>query len=276
VIVGHEAAIKQIGNPLPQASLLLGPAGIGKSLVARHLAEQAGAKKMDLQVLSKFYVSDADQMIAHHSTRPFQSPVRVTVADISKASPQAINSVLKLLEEPPATSRIILHSDVTPLLTVLSRCERANFAPLSNPEVMQVLELNGYSEADAQEMSEHSRGSVAHAIHWGGMIESYAAVTSLCSALGRKDPEALNTSISAALKAKPGDNFVQTESRRRERCEALADAVSESLRGNADRPALSTVSGKHRLKCLRDLGDRARPALRYRRAAWTLAMGVGK
>lgn len=276
MIIGHSKALEVLPDPLPSVTLLLGPPGIGKSLVARDLGAKTGAQKVDLQVLSSFQVADADAMIEHHKRRPYQSPCRTTVADITNATPQAINSALKILEEPPETSRMILHSDRTPLLTVLSRSFRVQMGPLHDDEISYLLQVRGVSEADADALAQEAHGSMEVAMRNSLMAESYAAVTTLCSALGARDGRALNSAISSALKSKKGDGPSIIEAKRRERCFALADAVSSSIRGSFEHPALSQVSGAARLKCLDVLSGRSRPTLRYRSAAWNLAVGYGR
>lgn len=75
---------------------------------------------------SKLGIEQARKIKEHLSFKPFQAKGRgVALEDASSLTVEAQNALLKILEEPPAESIIILgaSSDVTFLPTVLSRCQ---------------------------------------------------------------------------------------------------------------------------------------------------------
>lgn len=277
MIVGHHEALQRVPSPLPPVTLLLGPDGIGKSLVAKHLARTAGATRTDLQVLTSFRTSDAHAMLQHHEVYPLSSPTKVTVADITRASDKALNAVLKILEEPPEYSRFVLYSSKVPLLTVMSRSMLVRLSPLHEDEVARVLQdQHGYNEEDAYELAESANGSVGEALRRGEMGDAYASLQSVTACLQQGDPHALNHAISAAMKPRKGDHATVTERKRQDRCTVLAEAVQGSLLGTSRQPVLEKVTAPARLRCLEVLHSRARAVLRYRQSVWSLAAGVGK
>lgn len=77
---------------------------------------------------------------AHY--RPFESRHRFFVVDeAEKMTTEAANSLLKTLEEPPATTSIILVTAFPQQLlsTIRSRCQNFVFLPLSRTEIVQQL-----------------------------------------------------------------------------------------------------------------------------------------
>jgi DNA polymerase-3 subunit delta' len=100
--------------------------------------------------------------------RPFEGRRRVVIIDEADAMVTAAqNALLKTLEEPPSASIFILVSSLPDALlpTVLSRCPRLRFGPLSATEVAAVLiRDHDYSEPDARAAAADADGSVGRAL----------------------------------------------------------------------------------------------------------------
>jgi DNA polymerase-3 subunit delta' len=100
--------------------------------------------------------------------RPFEGRRRVVIVDEADAMvPAAQNALLKTLEEPPSASIFVLVSSRPDALlpTVLSRCPRLRFGPLSAAEVAAVLiRDHDYSEPDARAAAADADGSVGRAL----------------------------------------------------------------------------------------------------------------
>jgi DNA polymerase-3 subunit delta' len=100
--------------------------------------------------------------------RPFEGKRRVVVIDHADALvPQAQNALLKTLEEPPSASIFILVSSMPDALlpTVLSRCPRLRFGPLSAADVAGALVAShGYSDGDARAAASDADGSIGRAL----------------------------------------------------------------------------------------------------------------
>lgn len=75
---------------------------------------------------SKLGITEAKKIKEHFSTKPYQAAGKAAVLeDASKLTDEAQNSLLKILEEPPAEAVIIFgaNSEANFLPTILSRCE---------------------------------------------------------------------------------------------------------------------------------------------------------
>jgi len=100
--------------------------------------------------------------------RPFEARARVCVVDDAQALTEpAMNALLKCLEEPPATSHIVL---VTPapqalLTTIRSRCQILRFERLPAAELTrQLVDVHGLTPDEAQLRAGLSGGSLGAAL----------------------------------------------------------------------------------------------------------------
>src|SRR5207302_5998953 len=99
--------------------------------------------------------------------RPFEGKRRVVIIDDADALVvPAQHALLKTLEEPPPSSVFILVTSRPDVLlpTVLSRCPRLRFRPLSVEDVARVLVTLGQSAANAHAVAASADGSVGHAL----------------------------------------------------------------------------------------------------------------
>lgn len=102
------------------------------------------------------------------SLKPHEARVRVVIiTDAQTMNPEAANALLKVLEEPPARTILILTapqvSDLLP--TVVSRCQRIRFSPLSAETIAELLKASLQASAEAAAaVSVMAGGSIAHAI----------------------------------------------------------------------------------------------------------------
>jgi DNA polymerase-3 subunit delta' len=100
--------------------------------------------------------------------RPFEGAARVfIVEDAEYMNDQAANALLKILEEPPSTSYLILTTtNPTALLaTIRSRCQAIQFAPIPAIEIERLLIADkGIPAGDAALLASTSRGSIGRAL----------------------------------------------------------------------------------------------------------------
>jgi DNA polymerase-3 subunit delta' len=99
--------------------------------------------------------------------RPYEGAARVfIIEDAEKLNETAANSLLKTLEEPPATTHIILlTSRPSGLLpTIRSRCQMMRFVPLTIDEIERFLLRKGHAPADAALLSRLAAGSLGRAL----------------------------------------------------------------------------------------------------------------
>ena len=99
--------------------------------------------------------------------RPFEGVARVfIVEDADFMNDSAANSLLKTLEEPEPTTRLILTTTNPTALpaTIRSRCQTIQFAPIAAAEIENFLiNHKGVGEKDAQLLARTSRGSLGRA-----------------------------------------------------------------------------------------------------------------
>lgn len=100
--------------------------------------------------------------------RPFEGKARLFVIDdADKLNTPASNALLKILEEPPVTSHLVLITSrpASLLPTIRSRCQVIRFAPLPPAEIEAHLLCNGqYSPEHARLLSRIGRGSIGRAL----------------------------------------------------------------------------------------------------------------
>ncbi len=137
---------------IPHAVLMTGPAGTGKRLAAEWLAQRALAmpsqdplpsypatrpRHADLRWVSPeedrktIGIGQIRDLVADLNLTSYEGRGKVAVIDPAQLmTANAANSLLKTLEEPPGTALLILVADRLGRLpaTVLSRCQRINFA----------------------------------------------------------------------------------------------------------------------------------------------------
>lgn len=100
--------------------------------------------------------------------RPFEGAARVfIVEDADYMNDTASNALLKILEEPPPTSHLIL-TTANPsalLATIRSRCQTVRFAPIDAGKIEKFLiEEKSLPAADAELLGRTCRGSIGRAL----------------------------------------------------------------------------------------------------------------
>ncbi|MFH1798109.1 MAG: DNA polymerase III subunit delta' [Candidatus Omnitrophota bacterium] len=103
------------------------------------------------------------------SLKPYESPVNICVIeDAHMMTQEACNALLKVLEEPPGNSILILITDRKELLlpTVISRCTEVQFRPLSVEDTKDIImeKVTDADEAFAAFLAYFSQGSPGRAL----------------------------------------------------------------------------------------------------------------
>ncbi len=100
--------------------------------------------------------------------KPYEGKTKVFIIDNAhKLTPEAQAALLKILEEPPRNSLIILISDKPALLfkTIISRCKILKFAPLIRAELKEVFKKDyGFDNNTAHFLAYFSEGRLGCAL----------------------------------------------------------------------------------------------------------------
>src|SRR4029434_4293587 len=96
------------------------------------------------------------------------------VEDADYMNDGASNALLKTLEEPPATTHLILTTTnpMALLATIRSRCQMIRFAPVPAAEIEQFLiQRESIAAADAERLARTSQSSIGRAL--AGDVDDY-------------------------------------------------------------------------------------------------------
>jgi len=178
-------------DTLPNSLLFSGPEGVGKLEIAREVAKALNCRQMKddacglcdhcraitggifpdvLLLFPEKNVLKVDQMRMLKQTaylKPMTGEKRVfIVAEAEKMNPEAANTLLKVLEEPPAFSFIILVTSNPYLIlpTIKSRCQILKFAPVGKDDILRELKSKGYSDEQAEGMALVAQGNLKRAL----------------------------------------------------------------------------------------------------------------
>jgi DNA polymerase-3 subunit delta' len=174
MILGHTAQIQYLkkilkeGN-VPHALLFCGPEKVGKKQVAFEFCSMILGENFkthpDFLLIEGENTIQIDQirnLIFKFSLKPIKSNWQIAVLDNAHLmTREAQQSFLKTLEEPKTNAIFILITAYPSLLlpTILSRCQRINFYPLSKEEIYEFLKkANNLSEEEKETIAEISAG----------------------------------------------------------------------------------------------------------------------
>ncbi len=149
-VIGQDHITKplkaQVKNSNPShAYLFSGGRGIGKTTIARILANELGVSQKDIYEIdaaSHTGVDDVRDIKESAYTLPFESKYKVYIFDeVHMLSKSAFNALLKILEEPPSYVIFMLATTEPEKIpdTVISRCETYNLKQPTKHILVDVL-----------------------------------------------------------------------------------------------------------------------------------------
>ncbi len=196
-IIGQDKPINILKGYIRQSRLkggylFTGPEGVGKKLVAKTVAKQVNCledslapcdecvscKKIennqhpDVHILencgSEIKIENIRQLQRDINLRPYEGKTKVFIIDnANKFTAEASNAILKILEEPPSNSLIILISDKPALLfkTIISRCKIIKFSPLPREKLAEILKKDySFDNSTAHFLAYFSEGRLGCAL----------------------------------------------------------------------------------------------------------------
>jgi hypothetical protein len=175
--------------------LLKGPRSVGKRTIIDAALSHHGVRKLDVQRYNFLNVEAAREAKRFLSTRPMGA-VKVVVIDLDKATPEALNALLKVMEEPPACARFLLSTSMKTLLTIESRAQVFSLGYLTDQQVFEILvERMGYLPDKAAKAARVAGGQVERALAASDLDYTKGPVLSLLRAASEGDEELLNNSL---------------------------------------------------------------------------------
>jgi DNA polymerase-3 subunit delta' len=118
--------------------------------------------------LRQLRVDQMRQIEMEANFRPMEGKARVFIIDeAEKLNDASANALLKVLEEPPSTSHLILITSRPAMLlpTILSRCQAIRFSPLTPAEIESYLTGNKLADAaSARLRARAAAGSISRAL----------------------------------------------------------------------------------------------------------------
>ena len=179
------------GHPLPEASIFIGPDGVGKKTFALCLSAFANCNNPTSDDLCGMCSSCVKSEFGNHPDivlfqpeqgviridamrqlskeaffRPFEGRRRFFIIDqAEKMTEEAANSILKTLEEPPETTCVVLISAFPRrlLATVRSRCQMFFFQPVKRDKMIGYLQKREERD-DPSLRASFSEGSIGTAL----------------------------------------------------------------------------------------------------------------
>jgi len=193
LVVGQPDATRRLTAAVTapvHAYLFVGPSGAGKLTAAKVFAGELLAASdpdnaerhrrlatgesghADVHILNPSGTSlrreeEAEPLIKQASRSPVESAGKVLIVNrFHTATPAAAASLLKTIEEPPATATFVLLADEVPPehVTIASRCTQVDFGPVNVEAIIDSLVERGLADrARAELVAEAAGGSVERA-----------------------------------------------------------------------------------------------------------------
>ena len=134
--------------------------------------------------------------------KPYEATYRVVIiSDAQRMNSAASNAFLKILEEPPDRTVLILtatkKSDL--LQTIVSRCQRIRFRPLSKEAITaELFKMEDTNEDDASVLASMSKGSLSKALSMS-RTDWMSRRNWLIKAVGLDQPDAIGSKQAGLL-----------------------------------------------------------------------------
>lgn len=161
--------------------------------------------KQGLKRSAVIKVEDVREVISFLMKKSFNDNWRVVIVDSTDdLNASSANALLKVLEEPPLKSILLLisHNPGQLLPTIRSRCARLNLKPLKEQEVASLLRryLPELTETVVQKLAKLSGGSIGRAMRYAenDALNMYDKIQKVCYNGAKSDGEILVDLVNSA------------------------------------------------------------------------------
>ncbi len=168
-----------------------------KLIKAINTGEQVDEElKQSLKRSSVIKVEDVRDVVTFLSKKSFNDNWRVVIVDSAdELNTSSANALLKILEEPPLKSIILLisHTPGKLLPTIRSRCAKLSLKPLEEKTVASLIRryLPDLNEKEVQGLAKISQGSIGRAIKYANndALSIYEKIQKICYSGSKYDAE---------------------------------------------------------------------------------------
>lgn len=188
-MIGHTNARQQLEKHLPPATLLYGPASVGKWTLAEHIADHHGVLAVDRWHIKNKFTVDTAKLINRYAARAPHGRFKLVIARLDDAKDAALNAMLKTLEEPPPTVKFIFTTTRPVLSTITSRCTTYELGRLTVNQLERLYRDQGMSIAKAARAASYAQGQVERGYAVDSDREHVDRVRALVKALDTGDRE---------------------------------------------------------------------------------------
>lgn len=214
-VVGNEGAVAALTHEFPRVALLWGPTSVGKWTAAEQARRAHVISEPDVLRIRHLSISGAREIVRFAQVAPSTPLGKVVIANLDKAHTDALNVLLKPLEEAPASVHFMLISSMIVPPTILSRARRYSFGLLTREEIAEILVLDrGMSQAAAERLANSAGGQVKKA---------------LAAAVGSDDKSLVLSGIRAVRNGEPDALMALADRWREEHTLMLVDACTEAV-----------------------------------------------
>jgi DNA polymerase III subunit delta' len=146
------------------------PASCGQCRSCRKIEADSHPDVIRIEPVGQFIrIAQIRELLGTLAMKPYEAKLRVVIiSDAHAMNPEAGNALLKILEEPPENTILILTACGTAdlLPTIVSRCQQIRFNPLPFTRLASMLvEKEGVSPESASVLAAMADGSYGRALH---------------------------------------------------------------------------------------------------------------